>query len=63
MHKHKLTKCTRVMSFQVDAQGGDERLVRKALHACETHGLGPQATVLCRAAGAAAWYAGETNFV
>ncbi|KAF5833771.1 hypothetical protein DUNSADRAFT_9795 [Dunaliella salina] len=47
------------MAVLVDGQGGDERLLRKALRACENHGLGPQATVLCRAAGAAAWYAGR----
>lgn len=46
-------------ALPVDGQGGDERLLRKALRACESHGLGPQATVLCRTAGAAAWYAGR----
>ena len=45
----------------MNGQRGDERLVRKALRACHEHGLGPQANVLCRTAGASAWYAGELH--
>ena len=35
--------------------------MQRLLHACEQHGLASSSTVICRAAGASAWYQGRVG--
>ena len=35
--------------------------MQRLLHACEQHGLASSSTVICRAAGTAAWYQGRVG--